>query len=175
MTAQIQVVGPLTKFLLAQGNRQEVEVSPNQASIFRPRYNTSFSPYSILKELIRRTTIQLGRGSKHSQQKQRTVFNIWRQVRNQMFNLSGHVNESKGNSIKITLFQTGNSPVSFEGVPLVLIKKGNKYKVEEKLQASGKPREFKVSFTNLEHGSYTLKVGDPNFNVFGFPRSCVDM
>lgn len=144
----------------------------NQGAYFSQRLD----PTSVLRKLIGNTTIFLGRGAKHSLQKQRKAFNIWKVIGGEVFNLSGNINESKGKGITIVLFQRGKNSISFEGIPLVLepkIKYGEErfdrsnIPIEEKLESTGVVGEFKVTFLRLDHDCYKLRVGDPNLDIYG--------
>ena len=115
---------------------------------------------SVLRELVKDVRlIDLKRGDR-----KRQVFDLWKNIGGEMFNLSGNINENKGKGITITVLHHSTNPISFEGIPLVLEprhKAGSS--VEVQLQPSIRvDGEYRVSFSRLNPrvSSYTLKVGD---------------
>jgi len=114
---------------------------------------------SVLRELVKDVRlIDLKRGDR-----KRQVFDLWKNIDGEMFNLSGNINENKGKGITITVLHHSLDPISFEGIPLVLEprhKAGSS--VEVQLQPSIRvDGEYRASFSRLSPriNTYSLRVG----------------
>lgn len=136
---------------------------------------------NVLRHLVEKTTIVLGKGSGKSHSNKRVVLDSWINVNGEQVNLSGHLNE-RISELVLLVCHYSRKPLSFAGVPIVLtpnIKPG-----DERCDRTSSPTEvlfketdtcgeYRAYFTNLAQGSYTLRIGDPNVTVFGNPRQRV--
>ena len=131
----------------------------------------------FLRPLVEKTKIILGAGAGHKQKGRRIALDAWNNVNGSMLNLSGHIIEGKKSDFTLILSQYGKKPISFEGVPIVLIPNTKEDRcdrattpIENLFEETDVRGEYRAHFNDLAQGSYTLKIGDPNLNVYGNER-----
>lgn len=131
-----------------------------------------------LRPLFDKAKVILGKGAGHRQEGRREVLNVSTLVNESHLNVSANLNEGRRSELIVTVFHHTNKPVSFNGVPIVLTPTTREQRcdrsstpIEVKLEGTNKKGEFRAVFLDLEQGNYTLRVGDPNFTVFGNVRN----
>ena len=135
---------------------------------------------AILRPMLDRTKIFLGPGSGRKQAGRRTVIDVYTSVTGRdILSLSGHIHEARKSNFVLRVHHSSLSPISFSGVPVVLtpnIRHG-----EERCDRVSTPfevlftetenkDEYVATFSNLAPGNYTVKIGDPNVNIYGHER-----
>ena len=135
---------------------------------------------AILRPLLEKTKICLGAGSGRKQEGRRTVIDAYTSVTgHDMLNLSGHILEGRRSNFVLRVHHSSLKPISFTGVPVVLtpnVRPGEERcdrittPFEVLFKKTENKGEFKAIFSNLSSGNYTVKIGDPNFDIFGNKR-----
>ena len=135
---------------------------------------------AVLRPLLEKTKIFLGAGSGRKQEGRRTVIDAYTSVTgHDMLNLSGHIHEGRKSNFVLRVHHSSLKPISFTGVPVVLtpnVRPGEERcnrittPFEALFQETENRGEYKVVFSNLSSGNYTLRIGDPNFTIHGYKR-----